>query len=384
MKSLKFTIVFLLTIQNIFAEKDNVNVYSEIDKKALQLPDSMATTTDNFASYITSNFSTDENKVRAIFIWITTNIQYDTDNMFAINFYEKKEDKISRTLKSRRGICENYATLFTDICIKSGLKSYVIEGYTKQKGIVDFIPHAWSATLIDTSWFLFDPTWGSGYVKSEKFYKKINENFFKASPMVFIKSHIPFDYMWQFLNYPITNLEFYQDKTQENKTKPFFNFMDTIQFYEKQENVEQLISSAYRIEKNGIKNSLVFDRLQHIKFEIEKDKQTKINNLYNSAIIDYQYGINAYNDFIDYKNKQFTPKKTDPEIENILEIAEVKLNEAKNKLAKISNPDNNTSIKIQQQTQAIDNTLNNLKEQQNWLKVYFGKNKSKRKAMFYN
>lgn len=52
--------------------------------------------------------------------------------MFAINFYEKKEDKIAKPLKTRKGICENYASLFTDICIKSGLKSFVIEGYTSK------------------------------------------------------------------------------------------------------------------------------------------------------------------------------------------------------------------------------------------------------------
>jgi transglutaminase/protease-like cytokinesis protein 3 len=114
-------------------------------------------TSDAIANYIVTNFKTDKDKSRAIFIWIVSNIQYDIDNMFAINFYEKKEDKISKTLKTRKGICENYAFLFTDICMKSGIKSFVIEGYTKQNGFADYIPHAWSAALIDSSWFLFDP-----------------------------------------------------------------------------------------------------------------------------------------------------------------------------------------------------------------------------------
>ena len=36
--------------------------------------------------------------------------------MYALNFYEKKEDKIAKVLKNRKGICENYAALFTEIC----------------------------------------------------------------------------------------------------------------------------------------------------------------------------------------------------------------------------------------------------------------------------
>ena len=116
-------------------------------------------------------------KSRAIFIWISSNIQYDIDNMFAINFYETKEEKIAKSLSTRKGICENYASIFTDISIKSGLKSFVVEGYTKQNGFADNIPHAWSAALIDTTWYLFDTTWGSGYVRGGKFFKKINNDY---------------------------------------------------------------------------------------------------------------------------------------------------------------------------------------------------------------
>lgn len=383
MKLVKFILLFNLTTQTIFAQKATVNVFSAIDKKALQLPDSLTKTTDLIASYITSNFSTNTDKSRAIFIWVASNIQYDIDNMFAINFYEKKEEKIAKPLRTRKGICENYASLFTDICIRSGIKSFVIEGYTKQNGFTDYIPHAWSASLIDSSWFLFDPTWGSGYVNGGKFFKKINNDYFKANPSTLIKSHIPFDYLWQFLNYPITNQEFYESKTQQNKTKPFFNFKDTIQLFEKQTNIDQLISSAYRVEKNGVKNSLVFDRLQHLKLEIENDRQTKTINLYNSAVVDYNDAINGLNEFINYRNKQFTPKKTDLEIQSIIDVADNKLKEAKNKLEEISSSDVNTANMIRQLTKSIEDASKQMKEQQDWLKLYFSKSKSGRRSMFY-
>ena len=127
MKQIKFIFFFILITHTGFSQKKVVSEYTIIDKKALQLPDSLTKSTVGIASYITANFKTDKDKSRAIFIWVASNIQYDIDNMFAINFYEKKEDKITKALKTRKGICENYALLFTDICLKSGIKSFVIE-----------------------------------------------------------------------------------------------------------------------------------------------------------------------------------------------------------------------------------------------------------------
>ncbi len=119
--------------------------------------------------------------------------------MFAIDFYEDPGEKIAKPLRTKKGICENYAALFTAVCGQAGIESVVVIGYTKQRGFVDFIPHAWCAALVDGSWRLFDPTWGSGYVDKGKFVRKMNEDYFCAAPDAFIKSHMPFDYLWQFL-----------------------------------------------------------------------------------------------------------------------------------------------------------------------------------------
>src|SRR3954463_8417153 len=111
-----------------------VNEYWQTDALVLQIPDSLTTTTDGIAGYINKKFSSQKTKVRAIYFWIATSIDYDVENMFAINFYEKEEDKISKPLKTHKGICENFAALFTDICGKCAIKAYTIEGYTRQNG----------------------------------------------------------------------------------------------------------------------------------------------------------------------------------------------------------------------------------------------------------
>ncbi|MCW3078817.1 transglutaminase domain-containing protein [Segetibacter sp.] len=386
MKQIKLIIGFSLLSQILFAQKvapKAVNEYAAIDNKVLQIPDSLTKTTEGIATYITSNFGKDAERARAIFIWVATHIEYDIENMFAINFYEQKAEKIARSLRTRKGICENYAALFNDICAKAGIKSFVIEGYTKQNGFADYIPHAWCAALVDNSWLMFDPTWGSGYVNNGKFFKKINNSYFKALPSSLIKSHMPFDYLWQFLNYPVTNQEFYEGKTEQNKTKPVFDFVASIQTYEKQNHIEQLIASSFRVQQNGIKNSLIFDRLQHLKLEIENYKQTQSTGLYNAAVQHYNEGINHFNVFIQYRNTRFSSKKTDAEIESMIDTTWLTLSKAKTNLSKIKEPDANTTLLIAQLNKSIDDVIIHVKEQQEWLKLYFSKGKLARKSMFY-
>ena len=383
MKPISYIVFLIWFSYDVYAQKVVVNEYTAIDKKAIFIPDSLTKTTGNLSKYINDNFLTEKDKARAIFIWLASNIQYDVENMFAINFYETKENKITKTLNSRKGICENYAALFTEIAGGCGIKSFVVEGYTKQNGFADFIPHAWAAANIDAVWYMFDPTWGSGYINGGKFYKKINNEYFKTPPAVLLKSHIPFDYLFQLVNYPITNQEFYEGKIIQNKTKPFFNYVDSLELYKKQSPTERLVSTAYRIEKNGVKNAMIFDRLHNIKVELENDRISTANNLYNQAAANYNEAVRNLNAFIQYRNKQFNPLKTDIEIQQMVDMAVKNIEDANANLLLLKNIDANTATLINGLKVFIDEININIKEQQDWLQLYFSKNKSKRKAMFY-
>jgi transglutaminase/protease-like cytokinesis protein 3 len=55
-----------------------------------------------------------------------------------------------------------------EIANKVGIETETISGYTKN-GAVDTMSHAWSASKIDNHWYIFDPTWGSGYVNNGSF-----------------------------------------------------------------------------------------------------------------------------------------------------------------------------------------------------------------------
>jgi transglutaminase superfamily protein len=376
-------LLLLLISLTSSGQKKPVNPYAAIDAKALQIPDSLTRSTDKLAAWFTSAFASERDRTRASFVWIAKSIRYDLDNMYALNFYEKREEKIDKALKNRKGICANYAELFADISNKMGIKSYVVEGYTKQNGFTDYIPHAWCAAFVDGSWFLYDPTWGSGYVSNNKFIPKINNAYYETTPKVLLKTHMPFDYLWQFMNYPITNAEFYQGKTEPDRSKPFFDYPAQIAAYEKQEHMKQLAATAARIEEIGVKNSMIFDRLQHIKMEVENDKNKKKTSLYNEAANDYNDGIAALNAFIDYRNKQFKPTVSDGDILDMVQSAEDKLNLARTKLEKVPSDDEDLGKSKSQLLRSVKDVLMQVIEQRNWLNIYFGKSKSARKAMFY-
>jgi transglutaminase/protease-like cytokinesis protein 3 len=370
--------------------------YTAIDRLALQMPDSLTRTTEGIAFYINAHFHERRAKTRAAFIWIASNIQYDLANMFALNFYEKIEDKIAKALLTRKGICENYAALFTDVCGKMGVKSYVVEGYTRQNGFADYIPHAWCAALLDSAWYLFDPTWGSGYVSNGKFYKRINNEYFMARPGYLIRSHMPFDYLWQFLYYPVTNEQFYAGKTQERSGMPYFNYIDSLAAYERQSNLEYDLAASSRIVRNGVKNSMIFDRLEHLrrdaeyeKAKIEHDKEqadidrkNQIVNLYNSALGDYNEAVHDLNAYIAYYNKQFQPVKPDSDIQGMIDSTASNLKAATSKLHGIHDPDPSTGVLINQFRRQIGDLSARVEEQEEWLKKYFAKGKMGRKNMF--
>ena len=256
MKIAAILLLTILSVQTTYARKQPpvvVNPYAAVDQKAKLIPDSVTRSSEMIAKYVNENFQTSTDKVRAIFVWMGWNIEYDIDNMFSINFYEKKEDIIAKPLLTRKGICSNYAELFADICSKAAIRAFVVVGYTKQNGFADYIPHAWCAALIDSSWYMFDPTWGSGYCSNGRFYRQINDEYFKASPDAFVKSHMPFDPLWQFLDYTVTNQEFYDGYIQPASAKKHFNFADSLTAYEKADTLTKLYASAERTMQTGSK-----------------------------------------------------------------------------------------------------------------------------------
>jgi len=147
-----------------------------------------------------------------LYVWLSSNVTYDLDKLDSLEVYENKKDNsdlIKSTLKTKKGICENYAAVFTKICDLNGIQSWIVPGYTKDFGKLDTtLGHAWNVAKLDSTWYLFDPTWGAGYVRFERFHKKFTFKYYKTNPDTFIQTHMPFDPIWQLKEIPVSHKDF--------------------------------------------------------------------------------------------------------------------------------------------------------------------------------
>ncbi|TRX04148.1 transglutaminase domain-containing protein [Flavobacterium gawalongense] len=379
MKNIYLILSFFFTLLSF----GQVNAgYALIDKKMSNISTSSTNSTEAIANYINANFKTDADKIRAVFYWTASNISYDVANMFTVNFNETPQEQIMKTLKTKKGVCIHYAEVFNDISNKIGIQSYIIEGYTKQYGKVANLAHAWCAAKIDDKWYLFDPTWGSGYVNNGKFLKKLNENYFKAEPTKLISSHIPFDYLWQFLNYPITNNEFYAGITQINKSKKYFSFESEISKYNTLSEIDKLFDSAVRIEKNGVINAMILERLEGKKKEITYLRHNSNVDRLNAIVNDYNEAVILLNDFVHYRNNKFKPTLSDDEINNMIQAPIEKLAKCQDAIYTIGSIGTENSSNLTSLKKSINDVLGQAKEHELFVQEYLSKSKNVRKTMF--
>ena len=373
-----FLILFFCTFSEINAQMNKK--YSSVDKIALTIPDSLTTSSKDIANYINTLALSDENKLRVIYIWITKNIQYDTEKKYS--FDQDSTDIIAKTLNTRKGVCTNYAELYSSIANKVGVKSNIIYGYTIQNGQVDYNPHSWCVSIIDSNWYIFDPTWGSGFIQNSKFIQHIDDNYFKMSPDRAIKTHMPFDPLWQLLNHPISNLEFGNNTVQRNESI-LFNFNDTLKAYEKQSDIKRLISKRERIANNGINSFLIFTIIQQLDTQIANYYQENTYRKYDLALHAYKEGIYMLNRFIEHKNNQFLPNSGDLYLKQKLDDIENSFAESIDNLESIDKPNIKLERSIGQLYKSIDAIMKNVNEHSLFLDKFMKTPKKDRKSLFY-
>lgn len=374
--------LFILILIGYSLSAQAQNDYSSVDKVALQLAETDSHKTDDIARYINAHFNTPDDKARAIFCWITNNIAYDVENMCKVNLYQNTNDIVERTLNTRKGICMSYTELFNAIATKAGLKSFAVQGYTKQNNKVDILPHAWNAVQIGSEWYLIDATWGAGYVQNGKFVRHIENGNFKVNPRQFINTHIPFDPLWQMLDYTVINQDFY-DGTTGPSNKKTFNDKDSLSEYQTLPESKQLSDAARRVEANGVKNAMIYEHLQHLHQQLEYLHNYKMTDLFNQAVAHYNNGIALLNQFINYRNNQFNPKKEEKEIRQMVDTVSIELSASQGRLAEIQKPDAQTAASVSQLNKSLEQANEGVKEQKAFVDKYFKTGKLFRKTLFY-
>ena len=227
-------ILFLLFTQLGFSQR----------QKKLQPDEDPAT----LAQQLIANATSERQKVTSIFRWVTDNISY---KLAPTTNYKRNGTKRGKTgeeeddtaalkplnvriaeqvLKERMGVCNGYARLFTTLCDYAGIRSELITGYAKSDGSKPGrfgVNHYWNAVMIDSLWYLLDPTWASGYINHGEFYHSYDARYFLASPKTFILDHYPDDIRWTLLDDPSLPGEFHSSPF---KQKSFIKYKITSYF----------------------------------------------------------------------------------------------------------------------------------------------------------
>lgn len=198
--------------------------YRELDHAVRNYP--KYESLENLVLQIQNDFKTDEEQVRAAFVWVTQNISYykpqssvfePREKFVYYSEYGKKYQirknelkKIDQTLQEKRGVCIDYSLILNEIYslmdfptkIVTGIAKTAIENVSEKQLYKN---HVWNAVHINGHWQLMDPTMGSGYwdLRKNIFIRKFQEHYFFTKPSDFIKDHFPGKPQWQLLNEPI-------------------------------------------------------------------------------------------------------------------------------------------------------------------------------------
>lgn len=211
---LLFVFLSLIYPDSIFSQKFNA-----IDSVVLKYPNYRSI--DKLAGKIQKDFTSERDKARAIYSWITLNINYDLKTFSnppkqKSYTFKNEADKIRQlqlinektvqnTFISKKAVCQGFSQLYAHLATLAGLKSEVVLGDSKtefsdigRKRLIS--NHAWNTVQIDGKWILVDATWGQGFYDSKRsqIVKEFLPVYFDQDPRFFYAKHFPME--WEHLD----------------------------------------------------------------------------------------------------------------------------------------------------------------------------------------
>lgn len=103
---------------------------------------------------------TDEDKVKAAYNYVVSNITYDIDKIKRID--TSYVPSVSSTIESKSGICYDYAALFASILRAEGIPTKLVKGYGKFSKEY----HAWNEVYLNDKWQVVDTTYDAAAYKA--------------------------------------------------------------------------------------------------------------------------------------------------------------------------------------------------------------------------
>ena len=353
------------------------------DSVALAAPETAGRSVSSLVAYLKQHLSTDDQLARAIYTWVSRNIKYNVYITYTSRNEEADETKeIQKILSERKGICQDYALLFKALVKEAGMDAYVIDGYNRRDGALLPDPHEWCVAKVSGKWYMFDPTWGAGFVENYQFIPSPNHRFCKLLPDTLLKTHMPFDPMFQFRERPLSYEEFDTGVVDEQRSVPVFYWADTLALYARQDTLERLVSVRQRMLSNGRSNDLVYYMLELTSNNIRIAGYQKILNAYNMAMDLQGKATDAINEFVRYRNKAFEPLKPDAEIQAMVDVPEELINRADSAINSIRTAPERYREPILKLRDQIMEVATTVYKHKLFLRQYFKLPAKQRKGMF--
>lgn len=371
MRQFCLSFIFLFFVVSGFSSD-----YTKIDQQTRLLSANLRTV-EEITDAVTKNLTTPAEKARALYIWISQHIRYDVEQMNSNGVYFDSREIIDEVLKTRKGICQHYAELFHACCKFAGVESYVITGYTKLNNEISPLGHAWNAIVVESKFYNIDVTWAAGYLQNGKYIHKFRDDFFMISPAEFIKSHMPFDPLWQFSNNPLSHKEFETGDFSRLKISGNFHFSDSIQSLPKLTELEKYMRENKRIAKAGFTNQLI---RKHVAF----NQLHIVNEKFNAAISSFNTGVENFNLYVLNKNKQFNNlSMADEQILELLSTSRNHIEKAGNSINMLNSDDKELNRKIKELQMSVEAILKQLQTEDEFMKKYTETWKPFRMFLFY-
>lgn len=173
------------------------------------------------AHNLTYDLTTDAERFRAIYYWVTHNIKGDYSRMEENIHYRNKfsnndqalenwhrsyKKKIFKDLiKNKKTVCTGYSYLVQQLSKQVDIEVQIINGSSslskKTKKGKNTLSHSWISVKLDNKWYLCDPTWAAGYTDLDNytFIYDYDNTHFLQDPIDFAKDHTPVDLRWSLL-----------------------------------------------------------------------------------------------------------------------------------------------------------------------------------------
>ncbi len=349
--------------------------YGAVEYKMAAMPDSSSCRPSTIAAYIQSKFTEPAQKIAAAYYWITASIRYDRKVLYYRHWSDDAEIHLDTVLKKRRGVCEDYAGLFTSILLRCSIPAQVVSGYTKNGMAVNRAGHSWCAVLADDKWWLCDPAWDAGNL--------YNPVYFLVPPQQFIETHMPFDPLWQLLPQPINHRQFYGGNRYDKNNPPPYNVNDSVASFFRLDTLAQLEAASYRIKQAGIETEDLKTWYTYHQMKVAIVQQENDMILYNKAVAELNSAKQLYNQFVQHRNNHFIPEQSSEKIYGLFDSIAKKLSAAYYSMNATGKKMENYQYDTGELKEHLDNLSEKVKEQRDFFYRYQSAVPAEKENFFY-